>query len=105
MRKIPSKTKIKKRVVPVKSHKKRHHKDYGTSNLELKFAHDFLEKLGQKYIYQFSAEEIGRFYDFAIVENQEQNYITEERDGLTSVKQAGQFVPIAVLIEVDGDYW
>ena len=40
------------------------HKLPGTSKLELKFAEEFLEKLGVKYIYQFEVKEIGRWYDF-----------------------------------------
>lgn len=47
---------------------KRHHPKYGTSKLEEDFAREFLEKLGVKYIYQFKAEDIGRFYDFKIVD-------------------------------------
>ena len=44
-----------------------HHQKYGTSKLEEDFARDFLDKLGVKYIYQFEAKDIGRYYDFAIV--------------------------------------
>lgn len=60
--------------------KKRKHKEYGTSKLEERFAKNFLDKLGVKYVYQFKAESIGRYYDF---------YLPYEM----------------VLIEVDGDYW
>lgn len=42
------------------------HPKYGTSKLEEKFAHEFLDKLGVEYIYQFEAKEIGRFFDFKI---------------------------------------
>ena len=59
---------------------KRPHPEYGTSKLEKRFAKDFLDKLGIKYIYQFKAEEIGRYFDFYLPENN-------------------------VIIEVDGDYW
>ena len=45
---------------------KRKHPEYGTSKLELKFAKEFLDVLGVKYIYQFKAEEIGRYFDFFI---------------------------------------
>lgn len=45
---------------------KRRHPEYGTSKLELKFAKEFLDVLGVKYIYQFKAEEIGRYFDFFI---------------------------------------
>ena len=59
---------------------KRPHKEYGTSNLEKKFAKLFLEELGIRYVYQFKAESIGRYFDF--------------------------YLPDAnVLIEVDGDFW
>lgn len=47
--------------------KKRPHPEYGTSKLEEKFAKEFLDKLGVKYIYQFKAESIGRYYDFRII--------------------------------------
>ena len=57
----------------------RRHKEYGTSKLEVRFAKEFLDKLGVKYIYQFKAESIGRYYDF---------FLPEEN----------------VLIEVDGTY-
>lgn len=56
----------------------------GTSKLEEDFARDFLDKLGVKYIYQFEAKDIGRFYDFAILLNDEMttgNMILVEIDG------------------------
>lgn len=62
------------------AHKHRRHKEYGTSKLEERFAQKFLDALGVKYVYQFKAESIGRYYDF---------YLPEHN----------------VLIEVDGDYW
>jgi len=40
------------------------HKLPGTSKLEETFAREFLEKLGVRYIYQFEAKDIGRWYDF-----------------------------------------
>lgn len=61
-----------------------HHQKYGTSKLEEDFARDFLDKLGVKYIYQFEAKDIGRFYDFAIILNDEMatgNMILIEIDG------------------------
>lgn len=65
-----------------KSTKKSHHhkQEYGMSKLEDKFAHDFLDKLGIKYIRQFKAESIERYYDF---------YLPDSH----------------ILIEIDGDYW
>ena len=34
--------------------------------MEQDFAEQFLDKLGVKYVWQFEAKDIGRFYDFAI---------------------------------------
>lgn len=71
-----------KKNVPVKGawKKERKHPEYGTSKLEDRFAKNFLDKLGVKYISQYKAESIGRYYDFC--------------------------VPSAnLLIEVDGDYY
>lgn len=45
---------------------KRPHPEYGTSKLEVYFAKNFLDKLGIKYVYQFKAESIGRYFDFYI---------------------------------------
>lgn len=60
--------------------KKKQHPKYGTSKLEDYFAENFLNVLGVKYVRQYEAKEIGRFYDF--------------------------FCPDAnVIIEVDGDYY
>lgn len=56
------------------------HPKYGTSKLEKKFAKDFLDKLGVKYIEQFEAKDIKRFFDFYLPDNN-------------------------IIIEVDGDYW
>lgn len=44
------------------------HPKFGTSKLEEDFAKDFLDKLKVKYVYQFEAKDIGRFYDFKIVD-------------------------------------
>ncbi|MCD8207162.1 MAG: hypothetical protein LUD72_04405 [Bacteroidales bacterium] len=78
---------------------------YGTSRLERDFARDFLDKYSIKYVYQFKAVDIGRYFDFAVVENQNSVYLTEEKDGLTSVKQEGQRFNVDFLIEVDGGYF
>ena len=67
---ITNNNKPKKRTAPkVKTTKKavRHHPKFGTSKLEQDFARDFLDKLGVKYVYQFEAKDIGRFYDFKII--------------------------------------
>lgn len=53
---------------------------FGTSKLEQDFAHDFLDKLGIEYIWQFEAKDIERFYDY---------YLPKSN----------------LIIEVDGDYW
>ena len=63
-----------RKVVPTKHHLP------GTSKLEEKFATEFLEKLGVKYIYQFEAKDIGRWFDF---------YLPEHN----------------IIIEVDGSYY
>lgn len=77
---------------------------YGTSKLELYFAENFLDKYGIKYIYEYEARDIKRFYDFAVV-RQKENYITENKHGLDSVIPRIQHCPIEFLIEVDGGYW
>jgi very-short-patch-repair endonuclease len=62
----------------VKKEKKR--PQYGTSKLEEDFAHNFLDKLGVKYVYQFEAKDIKRFFDF---------YLPDEN----------------LILEIDGDFW
>jgi hypothetical protein len=57
------KTNIKKRTTP-KRKSKRWHPKFGTSKLEDDFASGFLDKLKVKYIRQFEAKDIKRFYDF-----------------------------------------
>lgn len=81
----------KKPVVKKRTVKKtvRPHPKYGTSKLEEDFARDFLDKLGVKYIYQFEAKDIGRFYDFCI--------LLKEEDGLVPGN--------LILIEIDGSYY
>lgn len=78
---------------------------YGTSKLEADFARDFLDKLGVKYIYQYEAKDIGRFFDFAVTSYQDIPFIMEEKDGIECIKQEGQNVPISFLIEVDGGFY
>lgn len=46
---------------------RRKKQEYGTSKLEEYFAHEFLDKLGVEYQYQFKAEDIGRYYDFRVL--------------------------------------
>lgn len=45
---------------------KRPHPRYGTSKLEDFFAENFLDRLGVKYVRQYEAKDIKRFYDFKI---------------------------------------
>lgn len=65
---------------PIQQKKSKKHKEYGTSKLEERFANNILDKLGVKYVYQYKAESIGRYYDF---------YLPDYR----------------VLLEIDGDYY
>jgi len=60
--------------------KKRPHPKYGTSKLEDYFAENFLDVIGVRYVRQYEAKDIGRFYDF---------YCEDAN----------------VIIEVDGDYY
>lgn len=71
---------IPKKKKTLQQRKPRKHKEYGTSKLEEKFAQNFLDKLKVKYVYQYKAESIGRYFDF---------YLPDCR----------------VLLEIDGDYW
>ena len=89
---------------PVRKRASSKHQEYGTSKLETYFAHEFLDKLGLRYIYEYEAKDIGRFYDFAIVDNDGVDFLTEEKNGITGVVQKGQNVPVSVIIEVDGSY-
>lgn len=82
--KQPIKKQKNNKIVAIKNVKKENrkqiHPQYGTSKLEEDFAHNFLDKLGVKYTYQFEAKGIGRFFDF---------YLQDEN----------------LIIEIDGDYW
>jgi hypothetical protein len=78
---------------------------YGISKLEAYFAKEYLDKMGLKYIYEYEAKDIGRFYDFAITLYQEIPFIMENKHGIESIKQEGQNIPICMLIEIDGDYY
>lgn len=62
--KQPSKKKPQKKKIVSKKKTVRVHPKFGTSKLERDFARDFLEKLKVRYIWQFEAKDIGRFYDF-----------------------------------------
>ena len=78
---------------------------YGTSQLEKKFARDFLDRMGLVYIYQFEAKDIKRFFDFALTCYDDVKYEYEEKDGIKCVKQEGQFFSLDLLIEVDGSFF
>jgi very-short-patch-repair endonuclease len=71
---------VRKKPLMKKTKTVKKHPQYGTSKLEEDFAHNFLDKLGVKYTYQFEAKDIGRFFDF---------YLQDEN----------------LIIEVDGDFW
>lgn len=97
-----SSSKSKKQIVKKTTISK--HPKYGTSKLEKDFAHEFLDKYGIRYIYEYEAKDIKRFYDFAII-TKKAKYITEEKEGLTSIIQGIQHTPIDLLIEIDGGYF
>lgn len=97
------KTKPIKKSTPIKTPTKKIIK-YGTSKLEKDFAEEFLDKYGIRYIYEYEAKDIKRYYDFAII-TKKAKYITEEKEGLQSIIQGIQYTPIDLLIEVDGSYW
>lgn len=78
---------------------------YGISKLEADFAREFLDKLGLKYIYEYEAKDIGRFFDFAIIQHQDIPYIMEDKHGIESVKQEGQLIDILFIVECDGGYF
>lgn len=117
MRKQPIKSTVaifKKQKPPAKknkgkkpSHKQapRHQQKYGTSQLEVDFAHEFLDKLKLKYIYQYEAKDIGRFFDFAVTAYDNIPFIMENKDGIECIKQDKQNVPISFLVEVDGGFY
>ena len=54
--------KVRKTTV-VQQKKDKEHPEYGTSELEVRFAKNFLDRLGVKYIYQFRMASIGRYLD------------------------------------------
>ena len=83
---IKTDKKVPTRVKPRKPKLKEKQPQYGTSQLEKDFANEFLDKYGIMYIYEYEAKDIKRFYDFAIV-SKKAKYITEEKEGLTSIIQ------------------
>ena len=82
-RKPPKKAQARNQIPVVQPDPKKRvveHPKYGTSKLEEKFAKEFLDKLGVKYVYQFEAKDIGRFFDFFLPDDN-------------------------CIIEIDGDFW
>jgi hypothetical protein len=94
-----------KKVVKNTIKENRNKPKYGISKLEGYFAKEYLDKMGLKYIYEYEAKDIGRFYDFAITLYQEIPFIMENKHGIECIKQEGQNIPICMLIEIDGDYY
>lgn len=84
---------------------KKRHKDYGTSKLEKDFAHDFLEKLGLKFVYQYEAKDIKRFFDFAVTAFESYPYKYILKEGVNAIDQNAQLFIPQFLIEIDGDYY
>lgn len=65
---------------PMKGKSQKKNPQFGTSKLEVDFAKNFLDKLGVKYVWQFEAKEIKRFFDY---------YLPDHN----------------LIIEVNGSYW
>lgn len=78
MKQVTNRRKINKKKVATKRTKNK--PLFGTSKLEEGFARNFLDVLGVKYIHQYEAKDIGRWYDF---------YLPTHN----------------LLIEIDGGYW
>lgn len=85
--------------------KRNHKQEYGTSKLECDFAHDFLDKLGLKYVYQYEVKDIKRFFDFAVTAVEDYNYKYVIKEGVNSIDQDAQLFIPNFLIEVDGDWF
>ncbi|MBP5723036.1 MAG: hypothetical protein J6X18_05620 [Bacteroidales bacterium] len=89
-----------RRVFPEKAGK------YGMSKLEAYFAKNFLNKFNVKYVYEYEASDIGRFYDFAIVAVAEgTKCVLEEKNGVISLSQKRNYIRPILIIEVDGSYY
>ena len=98
-------TKKSKRIHIKNTKKNVSRKKFGTSKLEEDFANNFLDLIGVDYIYEYFAKQIGRYYDFAIIDKNEKNLLFEVKNGIKSVKQDDKIVPITMLIEIDGSYY
>lgn len=96
----------KKKTKVVKTKRKVHRQKYGTSKLETFFAQNYLDKLELNYVYEYEAEDIKRFFDFAVVAtmpNTEIVYV--ENNGIISISQKKNMVRPILLFEVDGGYY
>lgn len=83
-----------------------HKQKYGTSKLELRFAAEFMDKLGVPYVYEYEAKDIGRYYDFAIVATlPDTDVIYTNRHGVRCIDEKKQYVRVLACIEVDGSYF
>lgn len=78
---------------------------YGTSKLERDFAREILDFLKLKYMYQFEAKDIKRFYDFAVTVYDDYPFKYEEKDGIKSILMEDKTFLVSFLIEIDGDYF
>lgn len=103
--KQPVKGNGKKRKQARKTSQRKFKPEYGTSKLERDFAVNFLDRFGLRYIYQYRAEGIGRYYDFAVTADKNYPYETTEINGVKSIKQGKQPFKVDFVIEVDGDYY
>lgn len=76
------------------------------SKLEAYFAKNFLNKFGVRYVYEWEATDIKRFYDFAIVAvTEDSDVVVEEKNGVVSLSQKYNDVRPCLIIEVDGSYY
>lgn len=76
------------------------------SKLEAYFAKNFLDKFGVRYVYEWEAKDIKRFYDFAIVAiSEDSDIVVEEKNGVVSLSQKYNDVRPCLIIEVDGSYY
>lgn len=76
------------------------------SKLEAYFAKNFLDKFGVRYVYEWEAKDIKRFYDFAVVAiSEDSDVVVEEKNGVVSLSQKYNDVRPCLIIEVDGSYY
>lgn len=102
------KVKVRKKVSKSNGNRFRgrnHAQGFGTSKLEQDFARDFLDKIGLKYVYEYEAKSIKRYFDFAVTAEENYPYKYKIIEGIESIDQdATLFIP-DFLIEIDGDYF